>query len=206
MAENPSLRGLALWLPFLGVILAAVITGVFALLASGGGTSNAGAPSTTAGTTPASTVTAGPAAAPPASSPATTPSGAAEIPTEQFNRKITLQAGATDDAMDLDTVPPQLSEEDADNDVLLETDMRESVGDVADFDGGARIAKWKGDGVPDYAQCQDAAATQGIRIVENVKKGTVLCVRTSEGRTARLTVSSFEEFHSMTFDTVVWSR
>ncbi|MDR7273350.1 hypothetical protein [Catenuloplanes atrovinosus] len=200
MSESPQNRGLALWLPFAGVILAAVITGVFALVAARDNDAPDAAVATSppappaAVTTPAAATTTG--ASP---TPGSTPAG-----TELFNAPITFQAGS-DSETDLDGDAPKRTPDDEDNDILLEPDMREDAGDLSDFDGSALIAKWDGDGTPGYEQCRQAAANQGITTVEDVRKGTVLCVRTSEGRIVRMIATDYQKFHSMTFDTVMWS-
>ncbi|GAB3853987.1 hypothetical protein [Dactylosporangium cerinum] len=111
------------------------------------------------------------------------------------------------DAVELDTKPPH-SIDDAD----WHGDL--SVDQISDgrfelhkppFSPSTSFMVWDGGGTPELAQCQEAAAARGATQVPTVETGAVLCVRTTEGRAARLTVQKVDaKAASVTFNAVVW--
>ncbi|MFH8936020.1 hypothetical protein [Streptomyces griseosporeus] len=71
---------------------------------------------------------------------------------------------------------------------------------------GGTIAQWQESGrQPGYAECAAATETAGSAMAP-VRQGAVLCVRTDEGRVARLTTTKFPDglTLSVEFDAVVW--
>jgi hypothetical protein len=64
------------------------------------------------------------------------------------------------------------------------------------------VAEWRGDGAPDAADCLDAIVNAGTFGVDP-KPGQVLCVQTTEGRIAALTVSQVLN-DGVTFVSTVW--
>ena len=64
------------------------------------------------------------------------------------------------------------------------------------------IAVWSGNDQPAPGQCRDAAGA-GFRDVDAVGEGTVLCVKTSGGRTAMMKAKEIGR-STVTFDVVVW--
>ncbi|MEV5421346.1 hypothetical protein AB0K85_00870 [Streptomyces cellulosae] len=85
---------------------------------------------------------------------------------------------------DLDVVPPEISEYDNDIHLGLVEPPRISTGLSS-----SAMALWSGSTMPGRQQCSDLVSTQAINTVE-VKKGTVVCLRTDAGRIAVLTVTS----------------
>ncbi|MFE2264438.1 hypothetical protein [Streptomyces griseosporeus] len=72
---------------------------------------------------------------------------------------------------------------------------------------GGTVALWKESGKqPGYAECAAATETAGS-VMAPVRQGAVLCVRTDEGRVARLETTKFLDglaALSVEFDAVVW--
>jgi hypothetical protein len=71
---------------------------------------------------------------------------------------------------------------------------------------GGSVALWEQQGKePGQADCAASADTTGSASV-NLRRGAVLCLRTDEGRTARLKVTKFPEGYlfAVEFDAVVW--
>ncbi|MEU9350878.1 hypothetical protein AB0D65_07610 [Streptomyces griseoloalbus] len=72
--------------------------------------------------------------------------------------------------------------------------------------GGVTVAQWKAAGrTPGHADCAEAAATTGS-IAAPARQGAVLCVRTDEGRIARLVVTKLSDGFApaVELDAVVW--
>ncbi|WP_281154671.1 hypothetical protein [Streptomyces sp. HYC2] len=99
--------------------------------------------------------------------------------------------------LNLDVVPPKSDSSHFDV----------SLGLVSPPQIDGSLALWTGSGMPNRQQCSDLLSTQGMQRVE-VKKGTVVCLQTEEGRIAVLTITST----SNDFDTgemaqvTVWSE
>jgi hypothetical protein len=85
---------------------------------------------------------------------------------------------------DLDVVPPEISEYDNDVHLGLVEPPRISTGLSS-----SALALWPDSTMPGRQQCSDLISTQAVELVE-VKKGTVVCLRTDAGRIAVLTVTS----------------
>ncbi|MFF8953431.1 hypothetical protein ACF09I_32190 [Streptomyces sp. NPDC014940] len=85
---------------------------------------------------------------------------------------------------DLDVVPPKIGEYDNDVHLGLVEPPRISTGLSS-----SALALWSDSAMPSRQQCSDLISTQAIESVE-VKKGTVVCLRTDAGRIAVLTVTS----------------
>jgi len=125
--------------------------------------------------------------------------------TEQWHGTLVLdQVTTSNGTKDLDARPPAHAGV-GDDDFLI----GDSVGHATlETMGGAVASTWSRGGTPGYRDCAgsvDASGTSG----EQLKKGTVLCVKTSEGRVGRLTVTDLPDdvYQDMatTFDAVVWS-
>lgn len=114
--------------------------------------------------------------------------------------KGTLTINGPDTHRDLDAIPPRTNIEESDlNGSWLETDIKADSNNV-------QIAVLHG-GTPGYAQCRDAAFTRGSDHTEELKWGDVLCVHTSQGRTARLvTVLAAHAFNDpiLEFHATIW--
>lgn len=82
--------------------------------------------------------------------------------------------------------------------------MDSDSGSLVDYDGSSLVARWTGEGIPDYAQCRETALAQGGQEVGEVRTGTVLCVKTARGRIARLEVVEVKKFESFRTNTTVW--
>jgi hypothetical protein len=112
----------------------------------------------------------------------------------------TLTVSGPDAHRDLDSNPPQTFEQDADlNGDWLTTALK------TDSDG-VQIAL-SSTPSPAFAACREAVATNGVDHLEQVRKGNVLCLLTSQGRVARLraleaTQTSTEPV--LKFDVTVW--
>ncbi|MER8090640.1 hypothetical protein ABTZ57_37560 [Streptomyces sp. NPDC094048] len=107
---------------------------------------------------------------------------------------------------DLDVVPPKFGIVDPDPDVVI-APFDPSHIDAYSVVNEPRLALWTGSTMPNRQDCSDLLSTQGGTRVE-VKKGTVVCVRTDAGRIAVLTVTSTSD-DSDTGDTAqvtVWSE
>jgi hypothetical protein len=187
---------LNIWVTFAGTVLAALIGGIFALIAAG-----EDKPSATPTPTRQST------AAPPAVATTTTapspvaPTGAAV----RWSGTVVAQDFGLADAVDLDQRPPRSMD-----DTGRKADLSVGSLDATEADVGkaafgvSAVARWTGDGTPELAGCRDAAAG-GIDKVKGVTTGDVLCLRTSDERIARLTVGKINSREgTVTFEAVVW--
>ncbi|MGW4940982.1 hypothetical protein ACWEOZ_05245 [Actinoplanes sp. NPDC004185] len=199
---------LNMWLTFAGTVLAAVIGGIFALIAAGGGDDDPAAPAAGNGA-PAAT-TASPAAAqpaPPGASATTGPSSATGVPVRWSGRLVVSAVPSLSDAVDLDREPPR-----ATDDTAAAADLSLGRLDAGEVDVGkaalglpSAFARWDGSGTPEFAQCQEASLTQGVVKLSAVETGAVICARTNQDRIARLTVRKIDSRQdSVTFDAVVW--
>jgi hypothetical protein len=199
---------LNVWLTFAGTVLAAVIGGIFALLAAGGDDDSA-AP-TTNGAAPATTA-APPAAqsAPPDAPPSAGPSSAAGAPVRWSGRLVVSAIPSLSDAVDLDRDPPR-----ATDDTAAAADLNLKRLDAGEVDLGkaalglpSAFALWEGSGTPGFEQCQEASLAQGVAKLAAVETGAVVCARTNQDRTARLTIRKIDTRQdSVTFDAVVWDN
>ena len=151
---------------------------------------------------PATGLTGGPTTQPTTASPADAPiapSGTdsrspseASAPTaavspDPTGTAYTLLVRIAEMGPDLDANPPAITDN---PDVRLgQVDPpRLSDSDIGDVNPPP-LAVWPGPGMPTRQQCATLVSTQGIRTVE-VKKGTVVCLRTDGGRIAVLTITS----------------
>ncbi|MEU3292693.1 hypothetical protein ABZ722_10065 [Streptomyces longwoodensis] len=132
-------------------------------------------PSTTPPADPA-----GPGAPGPSDSPAPSASLSPEVNTIQYTGTVRIAYAGPD----LDAVPPEISEYDNDVHLGLVEPPRISTGLSS-----SAMALWSGSTMPGRQQCSDLISTQAIEQVE-VRKGTVVCLRTDAGRIAVLTVTS----------------
>ncbi|GHH92045.1 hypothetical protein [Streptomyces capillispiralis] len=127
------------------------------------------------------------------------PGGAAAEPSEQWRGTLVLDLYGKE----LDADPPA-----GDSSFLGTSDI--TIGNLGSTQvmagGGVAVAQWEVAGrTPGHAECAEAAATAGS-IAAPARRGAVLCVRTDEGRIARLVVTGFAEGFSpaVKLDAVVW--
>lgn len=195
------------WILALGGVVAAAITAA-ATYAAATGDSDKGT-----GSTPSSSLTSGPATGSQSgkgesggSSPSTgskgeeasqTSSISPVSPGVQWQGPLLLDGGAKD----LDKGQP------------VDATGRNDVGtggisvpyDVFALDDGS-LSSWEGDRkVPNYADCAKTVDSTGTHSV-SVDLGSVVCLKTDEGRVARLKVTQFPEASGpvVKFDAVVW--
>jgi pyruvate/2-oxoglutarate dehydrogenase complex dihydrolipoamide acyltransferase (E2) component len=203
--EKPDHTRLSIWLTFIGTILAALIAGIFALLTADHGDKPAAAP-TTAGQPPAATTAAATPTAAPRSSPAAT-TAAAGAPVA-WSGRVTVKYLAADETVDLDQVPARSAGNSSGAGDVAVTIVGEAQTDLwrPSF-ANSRLAPWSGDGTPEFAQCRDAALAEGVEEVKAVREHAVLCVHTTEDRTARLTVRAIDAKQgTVRFDALVWQE
>jgi hypothetical protein len=191
------------WWQFVGVLVAvaALVVAIIQLMAAPG---DEPPPATAASATPITPTTvpatvATSAAVSVSSAPASGPSEG----TTRWQKPVTVQQ-EFDTSVDLDPVPPRTTTVDEEGDVTASS-MLDTYGRVTDYDQSSRVAEWKGDGKPDFAACRERALAGGGDEVDNVRRGTVLCVETDEGNVARLTITEVIKFKGFEADTVVWN-
>ncbi|MEU5712196.1 MULTISPECIES: hypothetical protein [Streptomyces] len=172
-----------------------MIIAVIPLLTDGGNDDKPQAmprPSVQASKTPGKTVP--PATAtPPTNQP--TESGSSDVPAPSVSSSSDSKAiqytgpvRIANAGPDLDVVPPKIGLGDPDPDVVI-APFDPSHIDAYSVVNEPRLALWTGSAMPNRRDCSDLLSTQGGTRVE-VKKGTVVCVRTDAGRIAVLTVTS----------------
>jgi hypothetical protein len=195
---------LGIWLGFAGTILAALIGGVFVLLAARGGDQPAPGPQPAAQQTSKATV---PSAGPSTGTPSANTQPVSGPATVRWEGNTAIHGGITPN-QDLDQIPPRPIEQSSDGDVF--TSNIGSDGSPYGYinsglESKATVAVWTGTGPPpDYAKCRETALAQAVPQAQ-LRKGNIVCVKTSDGRIARLTVTSINERNvTMTFNTVVW--
>ncbi|MET9802619.1 hypothetical protein [Streptomyces sp. NPDC006368] len=152
----------------------------------------------------AASAQAGPVGSPESvTSPSTAPgtaSPAGSDPVHWENAVRITEMGPT-----LDTKPPRLVT--YGRDLHLALVYPPQVAESDSLNNPSNLAVWPGPGVPGRKQCLDLVSAQGIAMTE-VKKGTVLCVRTGGGRIARLTVTTASNDPTVGVEarTTVWSE
>lgn len=134
----------------------------------------------------------------PSSSPVSAPQETASLPPDPTpTLKIRWKGDVTFDywrSIDLDTLPPTKETDDTTEDGQVGFNQTTIVGNL--------FALWTGDSSPTYQGCSDLVSTQGESRVK-VAKGEVICLETSEGRTALLKVRSFRNGTVAAY-TIVW--
>ncbi|MFJ4152780.1 hypothetical protein ACIP10_35125 [Streptomyces galbus] len=107
---------------------------------------------------------------------------------------------------ELDVVPPKLSDANPSPDIVIAPFDPTHI-DAYSVVNEPRLALWTGSTMPNRQECSDLLSTQGGTRVE-VKKGTVVCVRTDEGRVAVLTITSTssDDDTGDTAQVTVWSE
>ncbi|GLY02900.1 hypothetical protein [Actinoplanes sp. NBRC 101535] len=196
---------LNIWVTFAGTILAALIGGVFAIVASGGDDEPEASATTpaTSRTSPRQTTTPAVGDAEPA-----TPSSPAAAPEPgSWAGRVVVETFGLDAAAELDTRPAQkISNSGSRADVIVSIiEGRAQVGRAAFAQSS--FAVWDGDGTPGAEECRLAVSSQGVATVQDLATKTVLCVRTTEYRTARLTITKIDSRQdTVSFDAVVWDQ
>jgi hypothetical protein len=207
--RKPDHTRLNIWLTFAGTVLAALIAGVFALLASGGDDKPEAAATTTAPppeTQPA-TATTEPAATAPATGPPATADDAGQP--VRWSGKLIASTSGLSDAVDLDLRPPRSVDDTASEGDLSVSRLGGGQADLrkAALGLSSSFALWDQAGTPGFTQCVDAALARGVAELADVETGAVLCVRTNKERIARLTVRKIDARQgTVTFDSVIWDN
>ncbi|MET9453380.1 hypothetical protein [Streptomyces cinerochromogenes] len=116
--------------------------------------------------------------------PAPSASGSSDTKAIQYTGPVRI----ADAGPDLDVVPPKIGLGDPDPDVVV-APFDPSHIDAYSVVDEPRLALWTSSTMPSRQDCSDLISTQGGTRVD-VKKGTVVCVRTDAGRIAVLTVTS----------------
>ncbi|GIG43094.1 hypothetical protein Dsi01nite_011350 [Dactylosporangium siamense] len=197
---------LSIWLAFAGTIITAIIGGCFAVVAARRGDSPPPAATGAAPPAPRQTTSAG-QPPDPGNTTAAAPGGAGAVRWSGPLVGSNAAGAGLADAVELDTKPPQSMDNSE-----YKTDV--SVGQIdgdrfemrtPPFSSSASFMVWDGGGAPEFAQCKEAATARGVHQAPMVEVGAVLCVRTTEGRVARLTAKKIDaKAGSVTFDAVVW--
>lgn len=204
MTDSPTKWHGRPWWQFVGVLVAAaaLLVAVLQLVSTPDDKPPPAAAPQPVATTPAP-VTPVPAAA--SSAPAVSAPAAAEGAVRWQNSIAFHEEFATQ--TDLDQVPPRTTTVDEEGDIKAGglNGIETAKGPVSDYDQSGRIAEWTGDGRPDFAACKERALAGGGKEVEDVRKGTVLCVLTDKGNIARLTITQVIKFDGYEADTVVWN-
>lgn len=138
----------------------------------------------------------------PSPAPVGSPSPVTRRPPFRWHGKLTLNGPASD--MDLDAVPPGINEQEADiYGAFLQPQIAAEAGNVqlSVFPNAGRL--------PTYAQCRDSVSRGGISRTQDLNPGDVVCVKTTDGRIARLKITrgvqtSTNPIVSMT--ATVWER
>lgn len=194
---------LNIWLTFAGTIIAAIIGGVFALVAAGrddpeppaAGAQRPAPQQTTAGNAPATTTGA--------------VAGTGAAGTVRWSGQVVASTSGLSDAVELDTRPPRSLDDTGSAGDLSVGRLGAGRFDLSKAALGlpSSFAVWDAAGTPEMPQCQEAAQARGVPQLAGVEVGAVLCVRTNEGRTARLTVRKVDaQAGAVTFDAVVWEK
>jgi hypothetical protein len=200
------------WWQFVGVLVAvaALVVAVLQLVSTPSTPPAAAPPAAVSTTTPASATPTTPPAAPSSANPADGPEQAdgSEGPegAERWRGPVTFtEEFAT--STDLDQKPPRTTDVDADGDIQAGgvNSMLDTKGPVTDYDKSSRIAEWTEGGVPVFAKCKERALAGGGKEVDDVRKGTVLCVLTDKGNIARLVITRVIKFEGFDADAVVWT-
>ena len=169
-------------------------------------------------TTPSEVTTTAPPVEPSTVPATASPIPVAPVPPTQTSAQPTLSPGAirwTGEILfveeertstDLDLKPPRRTSEESRGDIHAGGlySMASDHGSVTDYDGSSSIAKWTGSGQPNLAQCRETADAAGVSDVRDVRKGTILCVRTDEDRIAHLKIVEVLKFDGYRARVTVW--
>jgi hypothetical protein len=202
---------LSIWLAFAGTIITAIIGGVFAVVAARRGDSPAPAATGVAQPAPQRTTAAGQPPATGSSTGTGSSSGAGGDAGSavRWSGRLVASTSGLSDAVELDTKPPQSVDDTAGQGDLSVGRLSAGRFDLrkAALGRPSSFAVWDGAGTPELPQCQEAAVARGVTELAAVETGAVLCVRTNEGRFARLTVQKVDaQGGAVTFDAVVWEQ
>lgn len=189
----------AAWISAAAAVLVAVIGVLGSYLGEGddstdkaGSGSSASSGASASQSAGAANPTPTPTPTPSTQSPAATPAG------EQWQGVLALddQPGGN---KDLDPVQPVSTGDPLDD----KTDFFGYFGEIR-ARNGSKASIWTGTGLPDYAGCASTVDAAGAE-AQPVEVGTVLCIRTSEGRVGRLKATVVGDGNtSVQFDGVVW--
>jgi hypothetical protein len=182
--------------------VAALVVAIVQFMVGGNGASPAAQP--VVSNTPSASATSASAVTPAATPTATAGPAAGSV---AWQGQITFVQQAST-STDLDVFPPRRTDVDADGDLKAGgvNAMMDKYGPVTDYDGLGAIAEWTGSGKPTFAQCRDAADAGGVDEIEQVRVGTILCVRTDKNRIASLRIVAVIKFDGFRADTVIWEN
>ncbi|MCR3739493.1 hypothetical protein BS35_002040 [Actinomadura glauciflava] len=196
MPDHDRSTGTGLQMQHVGIAVAvgAVLLGLLVAVAiavtpddDGGGPDKRGAAAPPRSTTKAPSA--------PAGSAAPKPSPTITAPVVRWRGMVLLDGPRS--RRDLDAKPPRLSKRDG------EPDIRGNwLGPTVEADSDAQVALMRPRSEPSAVQCRDAAAAEGSDEVE-VDEDDVVCVSTTAGRVARLTIV---DAHSTTTSPIVRAR
>jgi hypothetical protein len=182
--RNPAIT--AAWIGAAAVVVAALITVVFH---SGHGTSPTPSATTTIGGTAASGT--------PAPSQAPSPTPVSPVVYWQGAVGITLEPGGIN--FDL---KPATTSADSPTNISFDENTLENyyVGTTI------LVSQWTSPGRPTRAQCANQVLTHPTHSVSNVAEGMQICIRTTQGRFGRLTVTSISSDDStLNVMAVIWN-
>lgn len=131
------------------------------------------------------------------------PAPSASLPDNSNAIQYTGSVRIAESGPQLDYKPPKLDRYTQDVRLALVNPPRIATRHDSDVD----LAVWHEQKMPTRQECSDLISTQGVWMVE-VEKGTVVCLRTQEGRTAVLTVTSTSNSFGtgVTAQATVWSE
>jgi len=197
----------------LGGIAAAVAGAVVGAVAGAVVGYNAGTTATPAVTTTVTVTSTVTSKAAPASSTRPEPETPGPTTTERttatgtvrFHGTVALEDTIAHIPTDLDLEQPTKAADYADGDVFnLGIDGNDAT--VNATENNSLVARWTGSGTPDFDQCRKTAVSEGVISVPEVRRGSILCVRTGDNRIARLKVIEIVKRSSVRADTIVWNE
>jgi hypothetical protein len=170
--------------PLIAAVVTAVIGGIFTVVAVFLDPSEDAPPPPSDGEVAAASTTPRPSVT--TTAPQQSPTGEPpESGTAQWGPGLVLI-----ERTDLDSVPPRTGGPTIGTDVQATNPVGEAMLEPG-FDAG--VATWTQDIAPTAEECLEVVSTQGRAGGVVVQVGSVVCLRTGEGRAAMLTVESIEE-------------
>lgn len=137
---------------------------------------------------------------------ARTASASAKPPgTKQWAGKLVLDKGNANGYKDLDASQPTPSRDEDTYDFYITGYFRD---DLSLSSTKGTVSLWDQGGVPGYRDCAGSVEAAGTD-TQKLKPDSVLCVKTSEGRVGRLSVTALPESGisdgKTTFDAIIWA-
>ena len=122
----------------------------------------------------------------------------------RFQGTVALQQDTSGARTDLDLEQPTRSEQFIKGDVYA-WGLTRTEAQVDATPGYSLVAAWTGTGTPGFEQCRQTALSEGVGTVRDVGRGSIICIRTSDYRIARMTVVEVLST-GIRADTVVWNE